>query len=69
MDGSIRIWHKDDKLQPLLTRNFRGEIKDIQWDPKGLGIVMVRSLVLNTFVNYYINSLINRLEENFVVLL
>ena len=41
MDGYLRLWHKDDKFQPLFIRNFKGDIKDVQWDPKGLGFFMV----------------------------
>ena len=44
MDGYLRIWHKDDKFQPLFIRNFKGDIKDVQWDPKGLGFYMVIKL-------------------------
>lgn len=44
MDGYLRIWHKDDKFQPLFIRNFKGDIKDVQWDPKGLGFFMVIKL-------------------------
>ena len=45
MDGYLRMWHKDDKFQPLFIRNFKGDIKDVQWDPKGLGFFMVNQII------------------------